>query len=51
MEKKDKKKFTRVARITGYLVGNINRWNPGKKAELKSRTSHYKSNINKKVVD
>ena len=47
MEKKDKKKFTRVARITGYLVGNINRW----KAELKSRTSHYKSNINKKVVD
>ena len=32
--------FTRTARITGYLVGNINRWNPGKKAELKDRVVH-----------
>lgn len=32
--------FTRTARITGYLVGNINRWNPGKKAELKDRVIH-----------
>ncbi len=37
-----KKPFTRTARITGYLVGNINRWNPGKKAELKDRVLHEK---------
>ena len=29
-----------LERITGYLVGSTNRWNSGKKAELKDRVSH-----------
>lgn len=30
--------FERYRRITGYIVPNINRWNNGKKQELKDRT-------------
>ena len=33
-------KFERIRRITGYLVGDVNRWNNGKKSELKDRTKH-----------
>jgi hypothetical protein len=33
-------KFERIRRITGYLVGDVNRWNNGKKAELKDRSRH-----------
>ena len=33
-------KFERIRRITGYLTGDINRWNNGKKAELRDRTKH-----------
>lgn len=33
-------KFERIRRITGYLTGDINRWNNGKKAELKDRVKH-----------
>lgn len=33
-------KFERLRRITGYLVGTVNRWNDGKKAELKDRVKH-----------
>lgn len=29
-----------IQRITGYLVGTTNRWNAGKKAELKDRVTH-----------
>lgn len=29
-----------LERITGYLVGSTNKWNSGKKAELKDRVSH-----------
>ena len=29
-----------LERITGYLVGGTNKWNNGKKAELKDRVSH-----------
>jgi ribonucleoside-triphosphate reductase len=29
-----------LERITGYLVGGTNRWNGGKKAELRDRVSH-----------
>jgi ribonucleoside-triphosphate reductase len=29
-----------LERITGYLVGGTNRWNSGKKAELRDRVSH-----------
>ena len=40
MESKKKTPFTRTARITGYLVGSINRWNKGKQAEYKDRVHH-----------
>lgn len=32
--------FERIRRITGYLVGDISRWNDGKKEELKDRVTH-----------
>lgn len=32
--------FERLRRITGYLVGTIDRWNDGKLAELKDRSKH-----------
>lgn len=32
--------FQRLRRITGYLVGDISRWNNGKLAELKDRSKH-----------
>lgn len=33
-------KFNRIRRITGYLVPNLDRWNDGKRAELKDRVKH-----------
>lgn len=33
-------KFERIRRITGYLVGDVGRWNNGKKAELRDRVRH-----------
>lgn len=30
-----------IQRITGYLVGTTDKWNEGKKAELKDRVIHY----------
>lgn len=36
--------FERLRRITGYLVGTIDRWNNGKLAELKDRVKHGTSN-------
>lgn len=32
--------FERIRRITGYLVGTIDRFNNGKKAEEKDRVKH-----------
>lgn len=32
--------FERIRRITGYLVGNLNRFNDGKLAEVKDRVKH-----------
>lgn len=32
--------FQRIRRITGYLVGDLNRFNNAKKAEVKDRTKH-----------
>ena len=32
--------FQRIRRITGYLTGDINTWNNGKKAELVDREKH-----------
>ena len=32
--------FERIRRITGYLVGDVSRWNDGKKSELNDRVKH-----------
>ena len=33
-------KFERIRRITGYLVGTLDRFNDGKMAEVKDRVKH-----------
>ena len=33
-------KFERIRRITGYLVGTLDRWNNGKQAEEADRVMH-----------
>lgn len=33
-------KFERIRRITGYLVGTIDRFNDAKKEEVKDRVKH-----------
>ena len=33
-------RFERIRRITGYLVGTVNRWNNAKKAEEHDRIKH-----------
>jgi anaerobic ribonucleoside-triphosphate reductase len=38
--------FERIRRITGYLVGDLERWNNAKRAEEKDRVKHL--NIGKK---
>lgn len=48
MEKKDKKTevvgkgvgFERIRRITGYLVGTVDRFNNAKRSEEKDRVKH-----------
>ena len=37
-----KRKFERIRRITGYLVGTIDRWNNAKQAEERERVKHLK---------
>ena len=32
--------FERIRRITGYLVGTMNKWNDAKKAEENERVKH-----------
>ena len=39
--------FERLRRITGYLVGSLERWNDGKKAEERDRVKH---NVDVKTV-
>lgn len=34
------RKFERIRRITGYLVGTINRWNNAKQSEEHERVKH-----------
>lgn len=36
----ENKPFHRLRRITGYLVGNLGRWNNGKRAEERDRVKH-----------
>jgi len=38
--KVDMPKFERIRRITGYLVGTIDRWNNAKRAEERERVKH-----------
>ncbi len=33
--------FSRIRRITGYLVGDMDRWNDAKKAEEADRVKHF----------
>lgn len=33
-------KFERIRRISGYLVGTLDRWNEAKKAEERDRVKH-----------
>ena len=33
-------KFERIRRITGYLVGTLDRFNNGKRAEVEDRVKH-----------
>ena len=45
--KKDNKlgkgvKFERIRRVTGYLSGDVSRFNDGKRAEEKDRVKHSK---------
>jgi len=37
--------FERIRRITGYLVGTIDRFNNGKKAEERDRVKHSKEGL------
>ena len=34
--------FKRIRRITGYLVGTVDRFNDAKKAEVRDRVKHTK---------
>ncbi|MBQ6313827.1 hypothetical protein IJI29_03185 [Candidatus Saccharibacteria bacterium] len=36
----DEGRFERLRRITGYLVGTLDRWNDAKKAEESARVKH-----------
>ena len=40
MEYKEIIPIERIRRITGYLTGNVLRWNNAKIAELKDRVKH-----------
>lgn len=35
--------FSRIRRITGYLVGDMDRWNDAKRAEEADRVKHFTS--------
>ncbi len=41
-------KFERLRRITGYLVGTLDRWNDGKRAEEAARVKH---SVNSSIDD
>lgn len=36
----ERRPFERIRRITGYLVGTLDRWNDGKAAEERDRVKH-----------
>lgn len=42
--------FERIRRITGYLVGTVDRFNNGKKAEEHDRVKHGTDEILKEIA-
>lgn len=46
-------KFERIRRITGYLVGDLSRFNDAKYAEVKDRVTHeeVKENVHRKYKE
>lgn len=44
-------KFERIRRITGYLVGTMEKWNDAKKAEERDRVKHGMSGADKRESD
>ncbi len=45
-------KFERIRRVTGYLSGDVSRFNNGKRAEEKDRVKHNGINeVNKEVKE
>lgn len=43
--------FQRIRRITGYLVGTLDRWNDGKRAEERDRVKHGTKDSKNKSED
>ena len=43
-------KFERIRRITGYLVGTMERWNNAKKAEERDRVNHIGGDRNEQKM-
>ena len=43
--------FERIRRITGYLVGTLDRFNDGKRAEVEDRVKHSFTPITQKEND
>ena len=44
-------KFERIRRITGYLVGTLDKWNNAKKAEERDRVKHGVRKDNERKAD
>lgn len=42
-------KFQRIRRITGYLVGTLDRFNDAKRAEVDDRVSHAVGGMREKI--
>ena len=45
-DKGRKIKFERIRRITGYLVGSMDKWNDAKRAEERDRVKHGTGGLN-----
>lgn len=46
----DSKPFIRIRRITGYLVGDLGRFNDAKRAEVNDRVKHSIVRNNPKII-
>ena len=43
--------FDRIRRITGYLVGGMERWNDAKTAEERDRVKHCSATVNQTAAE